>query len=207
MNNLGTDIRFDRDECALQEFFEFVRAAQQYAPPTMERNFFTRTIGMWLQYGYSWEPNLREAADMPMVIGEDVGVAPVPVPEEGDTPFTTFGGRALMILKTTPERQARAWHFIQFLMEDENNLQFIKALGYLPLLTSLQSDPYFQEPNRAPFVELLQNGILPEQFANADLAASALQGVYQSVVVEGTTPLEESVSAAAEAAGEAIQAN
>ncbi|MCC7205701.1 MAG: extracellular solute-binding protein [Anaerolineae bacterium] len=206
MNSLGTDIAFDDEECKLREFFEVTSAAQKFAPPTMEKNFFTRTMGMWLQYGYSWEPNLNEAAEQPMVIGEDVGVAPVPVPNEGDTSYTTFGGRALMILKTTPEREARAWDFLKFLMEDENNLTFIKELGYLPVIKALQSDPYFQEPARAPFVALLQNGILPEQFANAEKAASALQGVYQAVVVEGTTSIEDAVSAAAEAARTAIQA-
>ena len=124
LNNLATDIVFDREECELDKFFEFAHAAQQFAPPNMEKNFFGRNIGMWLQYGYSWEPNLESAAGEPMVIGEDVGVAPVPVPEEGDTAFTTFGGRAAVILKTTPEREARAWHFLNFLMEDANNLKF-----------------------------------------------------------------------------------
>lgn len=205
MNNLATDIVFDREECKLNEFFTFLHEAQQYAPPTMEKNFFGRNIGMWLQYGYSWEPNLESAEGEPMVIGEDVGVAPVPVPNEGDTAYTTLGGRAMMILRTEPEREARAWDFIQFLMEEDNNYQFITELGYLPVLTALQDDPYFQEPNRAPFVELMQNGVLPEQFATAERAAAALQGVYQGVVVEGSIPLEDAVSAAAEAAREAIQ--
>lgn len=159
---------------------------------------------MWLQYGYSWEPNLREADGSPMVIGEDVGVAPIPVPAEGDTSFTTFGGRAAMILKTTPEREARAWDFLQFLMTDENNLEFIKGLGYLPLVTSLQSDPYFQEPARQPFVEALANGVLPEQFATADQAAVALQGIYQQAVVDGSVPLTDAVTSAADAAREAL---
>lgn len=207
MNALGTDIIFDREECALDRFFEFTRAAQQYAPPTMEKNFFGRNIGMWLQYGYSWQPNLENAVDGPMVIGEDVSVAPVPVPNEGDTSFTTFGGRAAVIMKTTPEREARAWHFLQFLMEDENNYQFITELGYLPVLTSLQDDPYFQEPARLPFVELLENGYIPEQFANAEKAAVALQGVYQEVVVEGSISLEEAVAAAAEAARAAVRSS
>ncbi len=205
LNNLATDIIFDREECELDKFFEFVKAAQQYAPPTMEKNFFGRNIGTWLQYGYSWEPNLKSAAGQPMVIGEDVGVAPVPVPNEGDTSFTTLGGRAMMILKTTPEREARAWHFLQFLMEDENNYQFITELGYLPALLSLQDDPYFQEPARQPFVQLLEHGYVPEQFATAERAASALQGVYFQVVVEGSIPLEDAVAAAAKAAREAIR--
>ncbi|MCC6805115.1 MAG: extracellular solute-binding protein [Anaerolineae bacterium] len=206
LNALGTDIVFDRDECKLGDFFQFVQAAQQFAPPTMEKNFFSRDIGMWLQYGYSWEPNLKEADGSPMVIGDDVGVAPVPVPAEGDTSYTTFGGRALMILKTSPEREARAWDFLQFMMQDENNLMFLKELGYLPVLTSLQSDPYFQEPARQPFVEILQNGILPEQFDTAEKAAAALQGVYQQVVVDGTVPLDDAVATAAQAARDAIQA-
>jgi len=205
LNNLATDIVFDREECALAEFFEFAKAAQQYAPPTMEKNFFGRNIGMWLQYGYSWEPNLQSAAGEPMVIGEDVGVAPVPVPNEGDTSFTTFGGRGMMILKSTPEREARAWHFLNFLMEDENNYQFITELGYLPVILALQDDPYFQDPARQPFVELLAHGYVPEQFATADSAASALQGVYGQVVVEDSVPLDESVATAAQKAREAIQ--
>jgi multiple sugar transport system substrate-binding protein len=205
MNNLGTDIVFDREDCQLGSFFEFVQAAQQFAPPTMEKNFFSRDIGMWLQYGYSWEPNLRDAVDGPMVIGEDVGVAPVPVPEEGDASYTTFGGRAAMILATAPDREARAWDFLQFMMQDENNYEFITELGYLPVVTSLQDDPYFQEPARQPFIEVLQNGFVPEQFATADQAAVALQGIYQQVVVDGSVPLTDAVSDAAQAARDAIQ--
>ncbi len=207
MNALGTDVIIDREECNLYGFFEFVRAAQQFAPPTMETSFFSRNVGMWLQYGYSWEPNRANATGGPMVIGEDVSVAPVPVPAEGDTSFTTFGGRAALVMKTTPEREARAWHFLQFLMEDENNYQFITELGYLPVLLSLQDDEFFQDPARLPFVELLENGYVPEQFANADRAAVALQGVYQEVVVEGSIPLEDAVEAAAEAARAAVRSS
>ncbi len=204
LNRLGTDIVFDGDECELDRFFEFTAAAQKFAPPTMERNFFSRSIGMWPQYGYSWEPNLREALNEPMVIGEDVGVAPVPVPEAGQQSFTTYGGRALMILKTSPEREERAWSFIQFLMEEENNLQFIQELGYLPTLTSLKDNPYFQEPARRPFVEALENGVLPQQFAAADPVANALLGVYHETVVEGQHSPEEAAEAAAERAREAL---
>lgn len=101
MNALGTDVIIDRPECKLDKFFEFVKAAQQFAPPTGEPSFFSRNVGSWLQYGYSWQPNLRNANQAPMVIGEDVLVAPVPVPEEGDQSFSTFGGRAAIIMRTT----------------------------------------------------------------------------------------------------------
>ena len=207
LNTLGTDIVFDRDQCKLSDFFQFVQKAQQYAPPTMEKAFFSRDIGMWLQYGYSWEPNLKEADGQPMVIGQDVGVAPVPVPQAGDTSYTTFGGRAGMILKTSPDREARAWDFLEFLMQDENNLIFLKQLGYLPVLTSLQSDEYFQDPTRQPFIDLLQNGVVPEQYATAEKAAVALQGVYQNVVVDGSVPLTDAVTDAAQAARDALQSS
>ncbi|MDQ3461291.1 MAG: extracellular solute-binding protein [Deinococcota bacterium] len=205
LNRLGTDIVFDREDCKLDAFFEFGRAAQQHAPPVMDPVFFSRQVGMWPQYGYSWEPNLREAADRPMVIGEDVGVAPIPVPNEGDTSYSTYGGRALIILKTNPERQNLAWAFVQFLMEEENNRRFITELGYLPVLESLQDDPYFQEPARRPFVEALEHAVLPEMTATAEAVANAIQGVYQEVVVEGRGSPEEAVEMAAERARQELE--
>jgi multiple sugar transport system substrate-binding protein len=205
MNRLGTDIEFDDPECRMAEFFEFQKQAQQFAPPTMEKSFFSRTIGMWPQYGYSWEPNLETAAGEPMVIGEDVDVAPVPVPNEGDTSYTTLGGRPLMLMKTTPERQEQAWQFMKFLMEEENNLVFLKELGYLPSLNSLKDDPYFAEPERKPFVDQLENAVYPQSLANFDNIANEVLGVYQETVVDGEHTPEEAVELAAQRAREALE--
>ncbi|MBW7884836.1 MAG: extracellular solute-binding protein [Caldilineaceae bacterium] len=207
INRLGTDIVFDRPECKMAEFIAFLQSAQKYAPLTMEKNFFSRTIGMWPQYGYSWEPNLLTAAGQPMVVGEDVGVAPAPVPNAGDSSFTTYGGRAIVILKSQPDRQARAWDFLQFLMAEENNFQFIQELGYLPVLTALKDDPYFAEPARQPFVEILQNGYLPQQTAAAELVANDVQSVLQKAVVEGAMTAEEATAEAAAKARETLAAN
>lgn len=205
LNRLGTSVAFDDEECALADFYAFNKEAQQYAPPTMETaGFFSRRVGMWPQYGYSWEPNLREAAGQPMVIGEDVGVAPVPVPEAGDTSYSTYGGRGLVILRTTPEREELAWRFIQFLMEDDNNLTFIKALGYLPVLQSLKDDPYFQEPSREPFVAALETAVLPEMTASAETVANAVETVYQEVAVAGNVSPEEGVQRAVQRAQDAL---
>jgi multiple sugar transport system substrate-binding protein len=206
LNQLGTDIVFDQPECGLEEFYQFVQEAQQFAPPTMEQNFFSRSIGMWLQYGYSWEPNLQTAAEQPMVIGEDVAVAPVPVPQAGETSYTTYGGRAYMILQSTPERQNLAWAFLQFLMEDENNLRFLQELGYLPVLNTLKDDPYFQDPARQPFIQALESAVLPQQYEAADQVANQLLGVYQTAVVEEQLTPAQAVEQAAQGAREAIQA-
>ncbi len=205
LNRLGTSVDFDNQECALADFYAFNQKAQQYAPPTMEPGFFSRRIGMWPQYGYSWEPNLREAAGQPMVIGEDVGVAPVPVPEAGDTSYSTYGGRGLVILRTTPEREALAWRFIEFLMQDEINLTFIKELGYLPVLSSLKDDPYFQDPARAPFVTALETAVLPEMTGSAEKVANAVETVYQQVAVAGNMSPEEGVKEAVKEADAALE--
>lgn len=198
LNRIGTDIVFDASDCKMADFFAFAREAQQYAPPTMEKNFFSRSIGMWLQYGYSWEPNLATAADKPMVIGQDVGVAPVPVPNAGDMSYTTLGGRPYMIMKTAPERELLAWEFVKFLMTDENSLTFNKELGYLPVKLSLKDDPYFAAPERKPFVDLLSTAVFPQSFANFDAVANELLKVYSQVVVEGKLTPEDGVTVAAE---------
>lgn len=200
LNRIGTDIVFDRPECKMAEFFEFAKQAQQFAPLTMEQSFFSRSIGMWPQYGYSWLPNLKDAKDKPMVIGEDVMVAPIPVPEAGMKPYTTLGGRPFMILKTTPERELLAWEFIKFLMTDENNLQFDKDLGYLPVKTSLKGDPYFQAADRKPFVDLIETAVFPPAFPKFDAVANEMLKVYNQVVVLGTLTPEQGVEEAAKAA-------
>ena len=124
----------------------------------------------------------------------------------GDTAYTTYGGRAYMIMKTTPERQQNAWNFVKFLMEDPNNLQFLKELGYLPILGSLKADPYFQEPARKPFVDILKNAVMPEQYEAADKVANAILGVYQEAAVKGSLSPQDAVTQAAQKARDALKA-
>jgi ABC-type glycerol-3-phosphate transport system substrate-binding protein len=90
-------------------------------------------------------------------------------------------------------------------MEDENNLQFLKELGYLPILGSLKSDPYFQEPARKPFVDILQHAVMPEQYEAADQVANAILGVYQEAVVQGSLSPQDAVTQAAQKAREALK--
>lgn len=205
LNRIGSDIVFDQPECKMADFFTFASAAQEYAPLTMEQNFFSRSIGMWMQYGYSWLPNLQDAKGQPMEIGKDVGVAPIPVVNAGDQPYTTLGGRPYMILKTTPEREALAWEFVKFLMTDENNLAFDKELGYLPVKLSLQNDPYFQAPDRKPFTDLIPYAVFPPAFPDFDAVANEILKIYNKVVVTGELTPEEGVTEAATAAQAAIE--
>lgn len=60
-NYYGTDVVIDTEGANMAKFLEFMTGVQETAPPTMEMNFFSRNIGMWLQYGYGWKTNLNEA--------------------------------------------------------------------------------------------------------------------------------------------------
>lgn len=203
LNSIGSDVVFDHPDAKLKEFFEFCREAQQFAPPDMTNNFFTHSIGMWMQYGYSWSSNLAPA-EPPMVIGDNVGIAPVPVPGEGDQSYTTLGGRIFVITKSTPERESLGWEFIKFMMADEVNLKYDKEMGLLPVKLALKDDAYFDTPENKPFVEMIPYAVIPQSFGKSDAVHNSLLGIYSQVVVDGTLTPEEGVTAAVEAARAAI---
>jgi len=204
-DEFGLDVVFDEPNAHFADFLKFCKEAQKYAPLTMEQNFFSRTIGMWLQYGYSWKVNLANAKDHPMEIGKDVGIAPIPVAEKGNPHWSTLDGRSLMIFKSTKDREMAAWKFIQFLMKKDINLEACKILGYLPSLEELRNDPYFSRPDVKPFVDQLQYAIPNEAVAQLDEVANILLSIYAEVVIKNTLTPEEAVKIAAQAAREALR--
>lgn len=202
LNRFGTHPVFDREEANMAAFFETMQQVQQFAPMTMEKSFFSRTIGMWPQFGFGWKTNLQEAAVKPMVIGEDVGVAPIPTLHKGQTSYSTLDGRALMIFKSTIEQEQLSWAFVQLLMDDELNHKANMALGQLPALTSLGQRPYYQSAEAKPFVEQLQHTVMSEPFAqSSDVATIVLQQYSKVVIKNELTP-----AAAVEEAGESARA-
>lgn len=197
-NELGTDIVFDKEEAKLVEFYEFMNKAQTFAPSSMEGNeFFSRNVGMWLQFGYGWKANLKEAKDQEMVIGEDVGIAPIPVLNAGDTNWSTLDGRSLMVFKSQPEREQLAFEFIKFMMEDDVNLESLKVLEQLPTLTSLVDDEYFQADDIKPFVDQLENTVINEAVAEVDDISNILLQNYIKSVIQNEMTVEEAVEDAA----------
>lgn len=197
LNKLGTDVVFDKPEANMNKFFKFSQDAQKFAPPTMEKNFFSRSIGMWSQFGYGWKANLKQAAGTTMVIGKDVGIAPLPVLKVGDKSVSTIDGRALMIFKSDKNKENMAWELTKFLMQDKENLEACKALGQLPTLKSLVSDPYFQTPDNKPFLDQLKTGIPNEGFADSDGIQNIMLQTYEKVVIKRSLTPEQGVKEAA----------
>ncbi len=200
MNSTGTDIVFDKPEAKMADFMQFLVDAQKFAPPTMDddNSFFKRNVGMWLQFGYGWKANMKGAADHEMEIGKDIGIAPIPVLNEGDTPYSTLGGNGLIIFKSDEQKQNLSWEFIKVLMEDELNLDACKLLGQLPSLTSLQGNEYFQQVSEMPFVNQTLTAIQPEPFGEADTIANHVLQTLQAVVVDGGTSIEDALPKLAE---------
>ncbi|MEX2460683.1 MAG: sugar ABC transporter substrate-binding protein [Paenibacillaceae bacterium] len=53
------------------------------------------------------------------------------------------------------EHKAEAWKFVQFMYQTKYRLEFDKIEGMLPELVEVMEDPYFQSPDKKPFVEAL----------------------------------------------------
>lgn len=207
LNKTGTDIVFDKPEANLDEFFKFIQEAQQYAPPNMEKNFFARNVGMWLQFGYGWKSNLKQANGVPMEIGKDVGVAPIPVLKAGGKSVSSMDGRALMIFMSNPEKEAVAWELVKIMMKDDLNLKACKALGQLPTLKSLENDTYFQTPENKPFVEQLEKSLPNEGFAVSDNVQNIILQTYGNIVLQKTISVEDAVKDAAVKSREELKTN
>ncbi|CAH8242417.1 ABC transporter substrate-binding protein [Vibrio aestuarianus] len=200
LNRFGTNPVFDKEEANMALFLETMAKAQRFAPLTMEKNFFSRTIGMWPQFGFGWKTNLIEAAGRPMVVGEDIGLAPIPTLKEGDASYSTLDGRALMIFKNTKEQEQLSWTFLQMMMEDEFNHKANMALGQLPTLKTLKDRPYYNTAEAKPFVEQLPNSIMNEPFSlSSDIAGFILEQYSKAVVKRDVTPQQAVENAARQA--------
>ena len=200
LNHYGTHPVFDREEAGMAEFFSTMREVQKYSPLTMEQDFFSRTIGMWPQYGFGWRINLQDAKGGPMQIGKDVDVAPLPVRKAGDPHFSNLDGRGLMMFKNTRETESHSWNLIELLMEDDFNLQANMTLQQLPTLKSLKDHPYFQSEEVIPFVRQLENTRMNESFASISDVSSIVLRYYSQVVLRNEMEPEEAVRRAGQEA-------
>ncbi|EAM8615962.1 extracellular solute-binding protein [Salmonella enterica] len=193
LNHYGTDIVFDKPEARMAEFMATMLRAQNFAPPTMEKNFFSRNIGMWLQFSFGWKATLSSAAEYPMIIGKDVGIAPIPVLNKGDTHYSNLDGRAIMIFKSSDKKEKESWALVNLLMRDDISLKANIEIGQLPTLKSLQRHPYFQSPEAKPFVDQINNTILSEPFANASGIADIILANYAKVILKNELTPEQAV--------------
>jgi len=92
----------------------------------------------------------------------DFGVAALPAHKNM---VTGVGGSSLAIFKTTPEHEAAAWTFVEWMSSPENNLKWSMQTGYTPLRKSVLSSPeYVQYLEENPALQVV---IRQAQYAKA----------------------------------------
>lgn len=72
----------------------------------------------------------------------DLGVAPLP---KYKNQVTGVGGSSLAIFNTTPEQEAAAWEFVNWMSSSENNLKWSMKTGYIPLRNSVRESEAYQQ--------------------------------------------------------------
>lgn len=72
----------------------------------------------------------------------ELGVAPLPKHKQQ---VTGVGGSSLAIFKTTPEQEAAAWEFVNWMASSENNLKWSMKTGYIPLRNSVRESEAYQQ--------------------------------------------------------------
>src|SRR5699024_3941416 len=93
----------------------------------------------------------------------DVGVAPIPVPEDVDPQGLAVGGNALWITKNASEEQKKdSWEVVKFLTSKEGQAKWAANTGYLPLNKKsaeeeVLKEDYKEYPQREIAVQQLQD--------------------------------------------------
>ena len=88
----------------------------------------------------------------------DYGTAPMPLPKGGQ-PATNMGGEHIFLPKNTPEKEAAAWDFINWLTSTETQIDWDMQTGFTPVRDSVATSDTYQnwltntEPRLIPFVQ------------------------------------------------------
>jgi len=72
----------------------------------------------------------------------DYGVMPIPV---ADVPAAVTGGEHLFVMKTSPQQQAAAAEFLQYVLSEPFQTQWSLGTGYLPVNLKARQSPTYQE--------------------------------------------------------------
>ncbi|MGH9211941.1 MAG: extracellular solute-binding protein [Acidimicrobiales bacterium] len=122
-----------------------------------ENQFKNGTLAIWI--GGPWtlasvpredDENWVDAAR------NNVGIAPLPSGPSGDA-FTFVGGSNLMMFESS-DNQEEAWQLLEYLSQDDVQLQYAEILGFFPSTTSAQEERASADENQAAFFEAIQQG-------------------------------------------------
>lgn len=174
--------RFDTP--AVEQAFTFLRAlydrgcAWMPEEPLPESEFAQR-MGLFAAGSLTGIPFQQEAFDL---AGNDDEWSVIPFPGDADEPALTVYGTSYMVLPSTPPKQLAAWLFIRWLLEPENQAQWVQSGGSFPLREPIsESMLNYQQahPHWSQAVESLQ-------YARPEPALASWELVRWSVFDAGT---------------------
>lgn len=92
-------------------------------------------------------PQIREG------MGDNFGSFAIPVPEQGMEVVGPLGGEIWTIPNTTPEKQAAAWEFLQYIQQPDQIAAWTEAINYLPARQAAMATVLAGEPILQPFAD------------------------------------------------------
>ncbi len=123
-------------------------------------------------------------------------VAPLPA---GKNSASVLGGMDMIILDQSLHKEEAA-KFINFLMQDDIQLDWAKSLGYLPIKKSMYSDPFFQSDSLIQaFSKQLEVALSRPTIAQAGEVDDAFGKAVQAALSGAQTPQQALDEAAAKA--------
>jgi multiple sugar transport system substrate-binding protein len=94
-------------------------------------------------YGLLSDPELSRVGP------EQVGIAPIPVAEQGDASFSGLGGWNFLVNANSEDRLDEIWSFIEFMSSPESQKTLALRSSRLPTIESLYEDDEVLEKCRS----------------------------------------------------------
>jgi len=122
--------------------------------------------------------------------GVDFAVMPLPYDRQ---PATSLGGENLFLFRSTPEREAAAWKFVEFVLGEDFQTEWAIATGYLPVNQRAIASPRYRQylatqPAMGVFLEQMNVGNSRPLAPFYPRLSAALGRAIESVLLQRQTP-------------------
>lgn len=132
----------------------------------------------------------------------EVGFMPVPTAEGSDVESVrTFADSKNISMFTTSKNQKTAWEFLKFATSEEQDGEFLKATGQMPIRTGLTEayPDFFQEkPEYAQFAAVAERTVDVPNVPNSIEVWQTFRDEYSKAVIFGETDIPSALQAAAD---------
>lgn len=120
----------------------------------------------------------------------DFGVMPIPQKER---PATSTGGEHLFLFKSTPDREAAALEFMEYVLSESFQTEWAIGTGYLPVNLQARHNEEYQayvaeQPEVEVFLEQAQHGRSRPIFPGYSRISDSLGRAIEAVLLQKATP-------------------